>query len=118
VEQPVDELATPGEPPATFEDRRGQRRRMIKRGLVYAGIVVLVAGAAYLVFGIGIDRILEHILNLPALLIIFLVFLLPALEASIFIGVVVPGEIAVFLGGVAAGRQDVPLMGVIMAACF
>jgi undecaprenyl-diphosphatase len=118
VEQPVDELATPGEPPGTFEDRRGQRRRMIKRGLIYAGIVVLVAGAAYLVFGVGIDHILEHILNLPALLIIFLVFLLPALEASIFIGVVIPGEISVFLGGVAAGRHDVALVGVILAACL
>lgn len=84
MEQPeaaVDERAAKAQPdaPVTFEDRRGQRRRMIKRGLIYAGIIVLVAGAAYVVFGIGIDKILEHILNLPALLIIFLVFLLPAL---------------------------------------
>jgi membrane-associated protein len=107
----------PDDPPATFEDRRGQRHRMIKRGSVYAGIILVVAGAAYLVFGIGIDRILEHILNLPAWLIVFLVFLLPGLEASIFIGVVVPGEIAVFLGGVAAGRHDVSLAAVIIAAC-
>src|SRR3954469_11205171 len=91
---------------------------MIRRGLIYAGIVVLVAGAAYVVFGIGIDRILEHILNLPPWLIVFFVFLLPGLEASIFIGVVVPGEIAVFLGGVAAGRHDVPLAAVIVAACL
>lgn len=91
---------------------------MIRRGLLYAGIIVIVAGAAYLVFGVGIDKILEHILNLPAPLIIFLVFLLPALEASIFVGVVIPGEIGVFLGGVAAGRHDVSLVAVIVAACL
>jgi undecaprenyl-diphosphatase len=109
---------SPAEPPVTFEDRRGQRRRMIKRGLIYAGIVLAVAGAAYVVFGVGIDRILEHILNLPALLIITLVFLLPALEASAFVGVVIPGEISVFLGGVAAGKHNVALAAVIVAACL
>ncbi len=45
-----------------------------------------------------------------------LVFLLPALEASAFIGFVFPGEIAVILGGVAAGRGTVPLWAVITAA--
>lgn len=102
----------------SFEAHRDQRRRVIKRGLTYAGIVVIVAAAAYLVFGVGIDRILEHILNLPAWLIVFLVFLLPGLEASIFVGVVIPGEIGVFLGGVAAGRHDVALLAVILAACL
>lgn len=91
---------------------------MIKRGLLFAGIAVVIAGAAYLIFGIGIERILEHILNLPAWLIIFLVFLLPGLEASIFVGVVVPGEIGVFLGGVAAGRDEVSLVAVLVAACL
>ena len=114
----MDEGSTTDRPSVTFEDRRGQRRRMIKRGLIYAGIVVLVAGAAYLVFGVGIDRILEHILNLPPWLIVFLVFLLPGLEASIFIGVIIPGEIGVFLGGVAAGRHDTPLAAILIAACL
>jgi membrane-associated protein len=112
------ELGEQPDVPAAYEDRRNQRRRMIKRGLIYAGLVVVVAGAAYVVFGIGIDKILEHILNLPPLLIIFLVFLLPGLEASIFIGVGVPGEIAVFLGGVAAGRHEVALVAIILAACL
>jgi undecaprenyl-diphosphatase len=99
-----------------YELRRAQRRRMIRRGLVYAGLVVAAAGLAYLVFGVGIDTILEHILTLPAWLIVSLVFLLPALEASAFIGVIFPGEIAVFLGGVAAGRHDTPLAAVLIAA--
>ncbi len=45
-----------------------------------------------------------------------LVFLLPALEASAFVGFVFPGEIAVILGGVAAWRGTVPLWAVIAAA--
>ena len=45
-----------------------------------------------------------------------LVFLLPALEASAFIGFVFPGEIAVILGGAAAWRGSVPLWAVIAAA--
>lgn len=45
-----------------------------------------------------------------------LVFLLPALEASAFVGFVVPGEIAVILGGAAAWRGTVPLWAVITAA--
>ena len=39
---------------------------------------------------------------LPAWLVIALVFLRPALEASAFIGFGFPGEVAVILGGVAA----------------
>jgi len=45
-----------------------------------------------------------------------LVFLLPALEASAFVGFIFPGEIAVILGGVAAWRGTVPLWAVIAAA--
>lgn len=43
-------------------------------------------------------------------------FLLPALEASAFVGFVVPGEIGVILGGAAAWRGTVPLWAVITAA--
>lgn len=43
-------------------------------------------------------------------------FLLPALESSTFIGVVVPGEIAVLIGGVAAHGGALPLWAVILAA--
>ncbi len=45
-----------------------------------------------------------------------LVFLVPALEASAFVGFVFPGEVAVILGGVAAWRGTVPLWAVIAAA--
>src|SRR5215471_15514764 len=58
----------------------------------------------------------DRILSLPAWLVLVLVFALPALEASAFVGFVFPGEIAVILGGVAASRGTVPLWAVIAAA--
>jgi undecaprenyl-diphosphatase len=73
--------------------------------------------AAWVVFGIGVDQLLEKILHLPSWLILLLVFLLPGLEAAIFIGVIFPGEIAVLLGGVAAAQGSVPLAAVLVAAC-
>ena len=48
---------------------------------------------------------LDSILSLPGWLVITLVFLLPALEASAFIGFLFPGEIVVLLGGVSAWRE-------------
>ena len=58
----------------------------------------------------------DKILTLPAWLVLALVFALPALEASAFVGFVFPGEVAVILGGVAAWRGTVPLWAVIVAA--
>jgi len=58
----------------------------------------------------------DRILLLPGWLVLALVFLFPALEASAFVGFVFPGEIAVILGGVAASRGTVPLWAVIVAA--
>jgi membrane protein DedA with SNARE-associated domain/membrane-associated phospholipid phosphatase len=58
----------------------------------------------------------DRILTLPGWLVLALVFALPALEASAFVGFVFPGEIAVILGGVAASRGTVPLWAVIAAA--
>ena len=58
----------------------------------------------------------DRILMLPPWLVLALVFLLPALEASAFVGFVFPGEVAVILGGVAASRGTVPLWAVIAAA--
>ncbi|HUZ56919.1 MAG TPA: bifunctional DedA family/phosphatase PAP2 family protein [Streptosporangiaceae bacterium] len=58
----------------------------------------------------------DKILTLPGWLVIALVFLVPALEASAFVGFVFPGEVAVILGGVAAWRGTVPLWAVITAA--
>lgn len=45
-----------------------------------------------------------------------LVFVVPALEASIFVGFVIPGETAVILGGVLASQHQVSLTGVLTAA--
>jgi membrane-associated protein len=96
-----------------------RRRRFTKKRLIGLAIGLVVVGLlGWLIFGVGIDHLLEKILNLPPWLILLLVFLLPALEASIFVGVVLPGEIAVLLGGVAASRGSVPLALVLTAACL
>ena len=59
---------------------------------------------------------LEGILHLPPMLVLVLVFVFPAAEASIFVGVVVPGEIGVVLGGVMANQHKLPLWAVLAAA--
>ncbi|MGI8613093.1 MAG: bifunctional DedA family/phosphatase PAP2 family protein [Nocardioidaceae bacterium] len=56
----------------------------------------------------------DGLLNVPPALVLALVFLLPAAEASVFIGVLVPGEIAILLGGVLANEQKVPLWAVVV----
>lgn len=56
-----------------------------------------------------------HILSLPPWVALLVVFLLPALEASAFVGFVFPGEIALILGGVLAFQGVVPLWAVLVA---
>jgi undecaprenyl-diphosphatase len=58
----------------------------------------------------------DRILALHGWAALVVVFLLPALEASAFVGVVVPGEIAVLLGGVLAFEHRVSLPAVVAAA--
>jgi membrane protein DedA with SNARE-associated domain/membrane-associated phospholipid phosphatase len=58
----------------------------------------------------------DRILALHGWAVVAVVFLLPALEASAFVGVVFPGEIAVLLGGVLAFQHRAPLPAVIAAA--
>ncbi len=65
---------------------------------------------------ITINSIADQILGLPIWLAIALVFLLPALEASAFLGFVFPGEIAVILGGVVASQGRAPLWAFMLAA--
>ncbi|WP_276944566.1 DedA family protein [Ferrimicrobium acidiphilum] len=62
--------------------------------------------------------LVSRLLSVPSLLALVLVFALPALEASIFLGFIFPGETAVVLGGVLAaeGRFPVWLVGGIAAA--
>ncbi|MFE9689301.1 DedA family protein [Micromonospora sp. NPDC005806] len=62
------------------------------------------------------DRLLNLLVALPPALVLALVFLLPALEASTFLGLVVPGEVAVLVGGVLAHEGRLPLWAVIVAA--
>jgi membrane protein DedA with SNARE-associated domain/membrane-associated phospholipid phosphatase len=61
-----------------------------------------------------LSRVTETILSLHGWAALLVVFLLPALEASAFFGVVFPGEIAVILGGVLAFQHRVEL-GAVMA---
>jgi undecaprenyl-diphosphatase len=63
-----------------------------------------------------IGAIAERILGLHGWAALAVVFLLPALESSAFVGFVFPGEIAVLLGGVLASQHKVGLAGVLAAA--
>lgn len=60
--------------------------------------------------------ITDWILGLHGWLALAIVFLIPALEASVFLGFIFPGEIAVILGGVLAFEGRIPLAGAIVAA--
>jgi membrane-associated protein len=63
-----------------------------------------------------VTHLVEHILHVPTWLAVLIVFTVPALEASTFVGVVFPGEIACLLGGVLAFESKVALWIVIVAA--
>ena len=59
--------------------------------------------------------LLAHLLTAPAWLVLALVFALPALESSAFLGFIFPGEVAVLLGGVVASQGHAPLVAVLLA---
>lgn len=59
--------------------------------------------------------LLDQLLTTPGWLVLLVVFALPALESSVFLGFVFPGETALLLGGVAASQGHVPLAGVVAA---
>ncbi len=61
-------------------------------------------------------QVVERILALHGWAVLAVVFLLPALEASAFVGFLFPGEIAVLLGGVLAFEGRASLTGVLVAA--
>jgi len=58
--------------------------------------------------------VVARILRLPIWIGLLVVFGLPALEASVFLGVVVPGETALILGGVLAAAHRLPLWAVLV----
>lgn len=62
------------------------------------------------------STIFDTLAALPPWLVLLLVFLLPAAEAALFVGLVVPGETAVLIGGVVAHAGGLPLWAVIVAA--
>ena len=62
-----------------------------------------------------IDTVAAHILGLPVWVALLLVFLIPALESSAFVGFVFPGEVALILGGVLAYEGRIPLVAVLAA---
>ena len=61
------------------------------------------------------SHLADSILRMPPALALLLVFALPALEASAFVGFVVPGEIGVLLGGVLANQHKLPLWAALVA---
>jgi membrane protein DedA with SNARE-associated domain/membrane-associated phospholipid phosphatase len=63
-----------------------------------------------------LGQLVDRILGLHGWAVLAVVFLAPALEASAFLGVVIPGEIAVLLGGVLAFEHRAPLPAVLAAA--
>jgi membrane-associated protein len=58
-------------------------------------------------------QVLDGILRLPPLVALALVFLLPASDASAFLGVVLPGGVGVILGGVPANQHKLPLAALV-----
>lgn len=61
-------------------------------------------------------HVTDWLLGLHGWVVLAVVFALPALEASAFVGFLFPGEIAVLLGGVLAYEHRAPLIAVIAAA--
>ena len=59
--------------------------------------------------------LIEHILSLSGWLALLIVFAVPALESSAFLGFFFPGETALILGGVLASYGRVSLWAVLVA---
>lgn len=60
-----------------------------------------------------IADVASHMLGLPAWVALLVVFALPALESSAFVGFIFPGEVALILGGVMAYEGTVSLSAVL-----
>lgn len=65
-----------------------------------------------------ITWIINHLLVFSGWTAIAIVFALPALESSIFLGFVIPGETAVIVGGFLAYEHKVSFAAVLAAACI
>lgn len=62
-----------------------------------------------------LNAIINHLLVFSGWSAILLVFLLPALESSVFLGFVIPGETAVVVGGFLAYEHKVSLAAILAA---
>jgi membrane-associated protein len=62
-----------------------------------------------------VTGLLEHLLATPLWAVLVVVFALPALESSAFLGFVFPGETALLLGGVVASQGRAPVAAVLAA---
>lgn len=62
------------------------------------------------------SHLVDLLLALPPLVVLLAALLLPALEASALVGLVIPGETAVFVGGLTARAGHLPLWAVVTAA--
>jgi membrane-associated protein len=65
-----------------------------------------------------LTQIVEWLLALPPALVLVAALVLPAVEASALVGLVVPGETAVFVAGVVAHGGRLPLVAVVVAAAL
>jgi len=63
-----------------------------------------------------LSQLVTLLLALPPVLVLLAALLLPAVEASALVGLVVPGETAVFVGGLTAHAGHLPLWAVIAAS--
>jgi undecaprenyl-diphosphatase len=63
-----------------------------------------------------VSWISDHLLSLNGTLVLIAVFLLPALESSVFLGFLIPGETAVVIGGVTAYSGHTRLWAVLLMA--
>ena len=63
-----------------------------------------------------LNTIINHLLIFSGWSAILLVFALPALESSVFLGFVIPGETAVVVGGFLAYEHRVSFAGILAAA--
>jgi membrane protein DedA with SNARE-associated domain len=63
-----------------------------------------------------VTSLLAHLLALPAWLVLGVVFAMPALESSAFVGFVFPGEVTLVLGGVIASQGRLPVVVVVAVA--
>ncbi|WP_262014221.1 DedA family protein [Micromonospora sp. Mcm103] len=62
-----------------------------------------------------VDTVVQTLVGLPPVLVLTLVFVLPALESSTLLGLVVPGETAILIGGLVAHGGALPLWAVVAA---